>query len=416
MGSVLLNYLTYEKYHCKKYNHAIITLDYANDYAHNICSKNNIKLYQNLHNNPEKILSLIESADIILFHYWNHPLLYEFIIKNPLPSSRVIFWAHTSGLFAPNIFTSKIIDYSDKFIFTTSISHCAKEVTDYKNKQKFKTIFSTGGVEKFLKITPKPHSGFNIGYIGTVDYVKLHPAFLQICSKIDIPSAKFIVIGGDKDKKIKKQYENLNIDKQILFTGKIQDITDYLTLFDVFGYPLNPNHYGTAEQVLQEAMAAGVVPVVLANKVEKSIIKHFETGLIANSLEEYVKYIKKLYYEPELKIELSKKCKEYAKRNFSIKKLSEEWDKIFTEVLGYNKKIHKYSTKMNWEAYEIFLESLGEYKQPFVLYLDKNEKNKLIQLLKKPEWQSESKGTPKQYLKFIPDINLERICKLYAKE
>jgi hypothetical protein len=39
-------------------------------------------------------------------------------------------------------------------------------------------------VEQIKSIKPKKHSGFNIGYIGTVDYSKIHCNFLNIASKI----------------------------------------------------------------------------------------------------------------------------------------------------------------------------------------------------------------------------------------
>lgn len=44
----------------------------------------------------------------------------------------------------------------------------------------------------YKNIIRKEHHGFNVGYIGTVDYSKMHPNFLNIYEKIDIPDAKLL--------------------------------------------------------------------------------------------------------------------------------------------------------------------------------------------------------------------------------
>ncbi len=415
VGSVLLNYLKFELVESPQNIHSIITLDYANEKAIKLCNANHIKIYDKMRNKTNNVLELVKKADIILIHFWNHPLIYEFILTNPLPESRIIFWAHTSGLYPPQSFQEKIVNYPDEFVFTTQISYDSHVIQNNINKNKFSTILSTGGVEKFLSLQQQPHENFNIGYIGTVDYAKMHPDFINICNKIDIPNAKFIVVGGDKEKEILLEVENLGLSNKFQFTGKVLDVKPYLAKFDVFGYPLNPNHYGTAEQVLQEAMAAGIIPIVLNNKAECSLIKHFKNGLIANNTEEYCSYIKLLSQDQKLKNRLSKQCKEYANKNFSLKKLCKQWNNTYKKVLTYPKKTHTYSEKRIWQPHEIFFEAICEYKEPFMLYLEKGIINdKLESFLTQKEWQSKTKGTPKQYYNFMPDKHLERICNLYV--
>ena len=52
-----------------------------------------------------------EQYDIVQVEFWNHPLLFKFLLSNPLPNSRVIAYSHVSGLFAPNIIPEAIIEY-----------------------------------------------------------------------------------------------------------------------------------------------------------------------------------------------------------------------------------------------------------------------------------------------------------------
>ena len=413
VGSVLLNYINYDLKNSIN-EHTIATLDYANTNAVEFCKKNNINLLSDTYKNLTDLLDLIKRADITVIHFWNHPLLYDFLIRNDLPDCRLIFWAHVSGFIAPYVFPEKITDMADKFIFTTPISYNVKEVLDYPDKSKFSAILSTSGVEKYLNIHTKPHKNFNIGYIGTVDYVKMHPQFLKICKNINLPNVEFTVIGGDNENKLRQECI-INSVNNVNILGKIDNIEPYLSIFDIFAYPLNPNHYGTAEQVLQEAMAAGIVPVVFNNPSESFLVKHLETGLTARNITEYCEYIKLLYKNEPLRKQLSANCKTYAKKHFSLASLAEEWNSVFSNILNKPKtqKSYKRTTGKNYSFFDIFLESLGTHNEPFVLYLNNNNSSILAETLKKAEWQSYSKGTIKHYNKFFEDKTIKKIMELY---
>ena len=101
IGTVLLKWLCFDKTN----NHCVITLDYANDYAVSVCKDNNIPLLSQI-SRPE-ITEKIIKADIVVVHFWNHPLLYDFLIRTFLPESRLIFWSHVSGANPPYVFNEK---------------------------------------------------------------------------------------------------------------------------------------------------------------------------------------------------------------------------------------------------------------------------------------------------------------------
>ncbi len=387
VGTVLLNWLTFDKV----YSHSVITLDFANDHAKHVCDEKNIALYSQV--KTEKVFDLINNSDIVVIHFWNHPLLYDFIIKNQLPPCRLIMWAHVSGLVVPYVITDKILNYPDKFIYTTPISNEIKENT---------VILSTGGIDRFKDVELIPHEGFNVGYIGTVDYAKMHPKYVETLSKTN--ADRIIVLGGNQEKEISK-----NADERFEFMGKVSNIIPYLQQMDVFGYLLNPKHFGTAEQVIQEAMSVGIVPVVLNNKCEQSLIVHNENGLIANNLDEYVEYINILKSDKDLYNKLSKNAKDFANANYSLGKLFEQWEKEFNEILNVEKTSKKWEAIDDLTSFKIFLESLGKDS---TLFLNKT-KNEIKEMLKDSNWQSNSKGTPKQYLEFLGGEELESICELY---
>lgn len=412
VGRVLLNYFSKTK-GSRSFRHEVVCLDYANENAMGVAKNIGLGLSDRMSGKKEQLLKMIAEADAVLIHWWNHPLLYDLLVRTELPKCRLIMWSHISGFHPPYVFTKKALQYPDLFVFTTPISFGAKEVNNLSSKQKksLRVIWSTGGVEHVKSVKPKKHAGFNVGYIGTVDYAKLHPNFLNICNKINIPDVKFIICGGSGEKAIKRGAEELGIAKKFDFTGQISDITKYLSFFDVFGYPLAPYHYGTCDQSLQESMAIGVVPVVLANRMEKFMVNDGVTGIVAKTEQDYILAIETLYKKPTLRSFLAKNAREYAIKNFSLDKMSQEWEGVFKEALMLPKTAKKWEiTKKNITAVDIFLESLGNYGKDFIFYRNAKSETerakaaeKIIKLGKLFNWESETKGTIHHYHSFFPD-------------
>src|SRR5205085_2103443 len=44
-------------------------------------------------------------------------------------------------------------------------------------------------------LAPRPHPTFTVGYVGTVDPVKLHPGFVALSAGVAVPEARFVVCG-----------------------------------------------------------------------------------------------------------------------------------------------------------------------------------------------------------------------------
>ena len=414
VGRVLLNYLSKVKENLS-FAHRVACLDYANENAIEVAKNVGFSLLDNMSEKKRELLDIIADSDIVLIHWWNHPLLYDFLAREQLPQSRVIMWSHNSGFHPPGVFTEKVLAYPDFFVFTTPMSYKTKEILNLTDEQKksLRVVWSTGGVEDVKSVKPKTHNGFNIGYIGTVDYAKMHPGFLNICNQVDIPNVNFIVCGGPNGKELKQEAEYLGMGGKFNITGMVPDIKEYLSLFDIFGYPLAPYHYGTCDQTLQESMAAGVAPVVLENPMESYMVKDGVTGIVAKDKDEYIKALQDLYHNRELRNSLSKNAKEYAIHKFSLEKMVNEWDKIFNEGLSFPKTVRKWKINKKIKDIspkDIFLESLGHHGEDFVSYCnaetDEEEKSaieKIKKLAGSANWQAETRGTVHHYNSFFPN-------------
>ena len=414
VGSVLLSYLA-------KVNgnpdilHKVLSLEYANEKAILASKTIGFSLADRMSSDHDGVLAAIAQADVVVIHWWNHPLLYAFLVREALPPARIVFWSHISGFHAPYVFNEPALNYPDLFVFTSPLS---LEVAEVKNlrpeRQKaLRVIWSTGGIEHTQSVLSRPHSGFNIGYIGTVDYGKLHPHFLRMSNRIKIPDAHFVVCGGPSEKQIRTESLQYGNKERFVFTGQISDVNSYLSTFDVFGYPLAPYHYGTCEQSLGESMAAGVPPVVLANKTESLIVENGVTGMVAADEYAYSQAIEELYHNRDLRQRLSDNARESARQRYSMQQMVTLWDNVFEESLLLPKAQRKWTGHHRGKDVSpanLFIESLGKHGSEFENSLnaktgkDKKAAREAIERLYKSSriWQSRTRGTANHYSLFYP--------------
>ena len=407
VGRVLLSYL--DKINSDiHFNHSIYCLDTINKNAKAELLRNDILFDECMSAKQGELLRLIALADIVVIHWWNHPLLYDFMVRYTLPQCRLVIWSHVSGNKPPQVFSKALFDYPDYFVFTTPMSYLNSEVKSYqKDQNKFKVIWSTGGLDHVKNVRKKKHNGFNIGYIGTVDFSKMYPNFVQMCSKIDIQDVKFIVCGTGHVELLQEQANQLGVAHKFEFTGHIDDIGKYLGQFDVFGYPLNRGHYGTCDQALAEAMGCGIVPIVFDNLMECHMVNDMSSGLVVKDEVEYIRAMIELYENISLRDSIAKKAKEEALKRFSIDVMIEEWKAIFIEIMNKRKTSKSWGGKysgMKVKSYQIFLESIGKYADKF----ESNNIKEISKLLhSSSSWQSRTKGSLKHYSSFFDDKQLK---------
>jgi hypothetical protein len=242
----------------------------------------------------------------------------------------------------------------------------------------------------------------------------MHPGFLKMSDMIKIPDAQFVVCGGPSERQIMEESLQYETADRFCFTGQIDNITDYLSEFDVFGYPLAPYHYGTCEQSLCESMAAGVPPVVLANRTECYMVNDGVTGMVATNEEAYARAIKELYWNSELRQKLSCNAREAARKQYSLDLMITRWANVFDEVLSFKKTSRKWTGKhygKDVPAAHIFIESLGEHEKEFRSSLnaqterDQKLAEEGIRRLYESShlWRSNTRGTPQHYYAFFQE-------------
>src|SRR5262249_30026667 len=125
-------------------------------------------------------------ADIVQLEFWNHPRLFECLARAPFPAMRSVFWSHISGLFRP-VIQPGLIEQADRFVFSTEASRAARSCDLLPPSAKAKlAVINSGFGFADSSIRPRPRRRSpTIAYLGTVDFVKMHPGFFDAVDRLD---------------------------------------------------------------------------------------------------------------------------------------------------------------------------------------------------------------------------------------
>jgi len=367
VGKVLSGIASYSKKVGNKYQHKILMLEPPEKMNFvEICRNNGVDVI--IAPSMQSIEQEMLISDIIQIEWWHHPKMAEFLYNFPKVPIKLIVWCHISGCNYPAL-PFEFVKIPHHFLFTSKYS---LENPYWSQEQKDHAVLctdvinSSGGFECVEQIEKVVHSSFNIGYIGTLSYSKLHPDFIDFCSAITIPGAKFILVGDNENQNI-IQFAAMKkgILEKLDFTGYINNVHKEFSRFDIFGYPLNPEHFGTTENVLLEAMAAGLPVVALNQCAEKYLIEHMQTGLLADSIQEYAECIRYLYENPTERERLGKNARETVIKEFSVKQTVEKLNNVYNVVSKMSKQKFDFNHVFGNKPYKWFLSCLGNEKKYF---------------------------------------------------
>lgn len=315
VGSVIFNWLK------RVQGHVICCLDYANDKARLFCWNHKVQIWERMHNQVEFVAKMVRSSDVVVVHYWDNDMLCKFLgslFLNHRPECRLVYWLHNNHNPQFNV-------VPDVCVATSPVVYDQPNFKTMYADMDRRWIWSAADVEQYVDVKRKEDWHFGVGYIGTVDYKKLHKSWLPMCKNIIVPNIRFIVAGENN-------IGGVGADYRFEMLGHVDDIRPVLERLDVLGYPLREDHYGTCEQVLGEAMAAGVVPVVMNNMAERLIVRHEVNGLVAQNCMEYVACVERLYLEPELRQRLAAEGREWAVARYSGERMAWSWEQLLEEV------------------------------------------------------------------------------------
>lgn len=288
----------------------------------------------------KELLNLVAGADILQLEWWNHPATIKCLCELTDIPLRLLAWSHVSGLHTP-VIPQRLILESHRFLFTSQCSYEGDEVKEVISEVggKLDVVSSSGGFEEFPYPEDIACRKFSAGYIGSFNFAKLHPRFVDFLAAVEIPWFQVRMIGDFTNREVlSKQCAILNREGMLDFRGYRTDIVAELTSINVLPYLLNPEHYGTTENALIEAMALGIVPVVLDNPTESHIIDNHSTGLIVHTQAEFAEAMRWLYENPAECAKLGKQAAQSVRQRFSAEKMESLLTQHYQAVLKEEKR------------------------------------------------------------------------------
>ena len=215
----------------------------------------------------DQVAQLAGRADIVQFEFWNHPRLFECLAGCEFPAMRSVFWSHISGVSQPLI-PPGLMEEAVRFVFTTraSLDMASLALLSEAARSRLAVINSGFGFPGAERRAPVRGRKPAIAYLGTVDFVKMHPGFFDAIDSLTGDDVRVSVWGAvDPSGPVAARARAMRHPERIVFRGETAEPAAALSEADIFFYPLQPDHYGTAENALIEAMSLGLVPVVLNN-------------------------------------------------------------------------------------------------------------------------------------------------------
>ena len=261
----------------------------------------------------------IERADIVQLEFWNHPATVGLLCARSLPEMRLLVWCHVSGLYSPRL-PPGLIRVAAKILFTSACSFEAQEVKEWLSSGdagKLAVVSSGGELDRPPIERAVPRGPLRAGYLGSLNPAKLHPDFVRAAASVRLADFSIRMIGDETNRsELERQCRGFGKFDLLQFRGYRADVAAELAEIDSLIYLLNPTHYGTAENALLEAMAAGVVPIVLDNPCERHIVENRQTGIVLGHPDELADALDWLAGHPEEHLAMGRNASDFVRRHF----------------------------------------------------------------------------------------------------
>jgi glycosyltransferase involved in cell wall biosynthesis len=300
-----------------------------------------------------------EAAEVLHIHFWNSPELYRALTV--LPPARTVLTCHVGGVCAPQVLTEEVARLSDKVLVTAPHT---LTVTDAWPELDTTLAPECVDFGRLGSVEPHPHEGFVVGYIGTVDFAKMHRDFVALHAGLGVAGLRLIVCGdGPALPVLRREAAIRGLTDRLDLRGHVENLGGALSGMDVFGYPLCEDTYATSELVLYEAAFAGVPAVVLDRGGAGSTVVNGVTGIVAADEASYREGIRRLARDPALRARMSSAARAHARACLTPAQLAPTVDAAYAKVMELPRRARRLAPPTSGAS--AFIRSLGNHAEPF---------------------------------------------------
>lgn len=175
-----------------------------------------------------------------------------------------------------------------------------------------------------------------VGVIANLHHYKGHTYFLKAASlvKEKFPQVKFLLLGdGPERENLKGQAQSLSLEKDVLFLGVREDVAEILSIMDISVLPSFEEGFSNT---ILESMAAGIPMVATSVGGNPEAVLDGVTGFLVPPRDEkaLAQALLKLLEDDDLRKSMAKSSRERAVENFGMKRLIEETEGLYLDLLN----------------------------------------------------------------------------------
>lgn len=334
----------------------------------------------------EELSLLARNSDIILLHYYCHPLAAWALFElNTLLERKIVIWCHNNGIDFLRPLPDALSGMSDAVI----LSGCQDNRFD--DCDIIRPIPQVEVLEKIAgKLQGKDNNKLLFRYIGSLSYDKIY----------EYAENWFIYLS----EKWNFQIVTFDIEHDFFKFDLLSGSTERSLLYDCFFcaiYPLKSTHYGCGELGLQELLMLGYPVILRRNKIETEIVNNLEGVYFADSFTEFCSVCS------EVSVNWDKilfEWKNRSEKNIQVIRSRCPYDKLDRLIYNVYHKDTKKEHICSFNSRDLIKFSYNQtseegLKKIFCLW----GKNK--------QWNVSKKGSPAQFQKYFPEINDFTLCK-----
>jgi hypothetical protein len=182
----------------------------------------------------------------------------------------------------------------------------------------------------------------------------------------NLPRAKLLIVGsGDLPPIWMARAKALGLDQRVEFTGFVRDVGSQLARMDVLLHMPSDDSSATLDLSLQEAITAGVVPVVKAGTAASDLVRDEVDGLIAANNHDFVSHLRSLYHDPQRVERLRNMGLQKSRMEFIPQSSGAQFEKIYSELHSERPRIHQLPDSNVTGGAQRFIATLGSAANSF---------------------------------------------------